>query len=117
MLLRTRFTAYSRGEAAYVLATQAPKPGQEGDIKASAQKLRYSALTLLADSGTSEGADASTLRFTYEVAVVGQAGFGARAQGRARVSETSCFVRDAGGVWRYTSSPEQTTEDLPPLQS
>ena len=109
-LLRSRFTAYARGEGAYVLATTlAPKTGQADDIAASASKLRYSALTVVDEA--CEGLDNASISFTYEVVVVGQAGFGARAQGRARVHETSKFVRK-DGAWMYDVSTEQRTEDL-----
>ena len=131
-LLRTRFSAYCKGKADYIIDTTHPDNEQlrsvsresfAADVVATADKGRFSALEVLAES-PGVAPDQAIVAFRYIVRpsdrcvcshaltgvcvqfeIVGQKGFGARPSSRQQVTETSVFMRDAASApWRFHSS-------------
>ncbi len=119
-LLRTRFSAYSKGLGDYVVKTTHPdnellRDGSRAasgavvstlaaDVAASAKMARYSDLEILAESA-GVAPDQAVVAFCYVVAIVGQAGFGGRSSARERVTESSVFMRDGPDApWLFHSS-------------
>lgn len=122
-LLRTRFSAYCKGKADYVIATTHPDNDQlrsvtreafAADVAATAKKGRFSKLEILAESA-GLASDQAIVAFRYIVRcpadalsampadsraaqfeIVGQKGFGARPSSRQQVTESSVFVRAEG---------------------
>jgi SEC-C motif-containing protein len=126
-LLRSRFSAYSKGLGEYVVATTHPdnaalkaggSRGTDGkllstfaaDVKANASFLRFSQLAVLSEV---PGPLTWQVRFQYEVVVVNQDGFGSRPSARERVTETSVFTRaTAEAPWLFLDSAEVHKEKL-----
>ncbi len=123
-LLQSRFSAYCKGLGDYVVRTTHPdnealRNGSrtEGctvvstlaaDVAASADKLRFSELQVLAES-PGAAPDQAIVAFRYVVQVTGQKGFGSRGGAREQVTESSVFVRaDAGAPWLFLSSTTKT---------
>ncbi len=120
LLLRSRFSAYSKGLGDYVVATphadnDVLRNGSRtadgkvvstlaADVAASAEKLRFSDLDIIAES-PGMAPDQAIVAFKYRVEVVGQRGFGGRPSAKEQVTESSVFMRDGPAApWRFLSS-------------
>ena len=107
-LLETRFAAYSKGLADYVVRT-AVMPGSKkkakdviNDIDATCKKLRFISLNVLEEA---EHEDHAVIKFRFTVRTRGQRGF--REGADEDIEETSHFVKEAG-VWLFNEGMTDT---------
>ena len=107
-LLETRFAAYSKGLADYVVRT-AVMPGSKkkakdviNDIDATCKKLRFISLNVLEEA---EHEDHAVIKFRFTVRTRGQRGF--REGADEDIEETSHFVKE-GGVWLFNEGMTDT---------
>lgn len=88
-LMRSRYTAYSRGDAAYLLRTW--HPATRPSELAMEAEVRWFDLQVLATSGGQAGDDSGTVHFCARYKINGKA---------RRLEENSRFARLADG-WYY----------------
>ena len=107
-LLETRFAAYSKGLADYVVRT-AQMPGSKKkakdlikDIDATCKKLRFISLNVLEEA---EHEDHAVIKFRFTVRTRAQRGF--REGADEDIEETSHFVKE-GGVWLFNEGMTDT---------